>query len=122
MNREMSGSWSSLPRHQVFVRLPAAHDRVPVAVDQNLGGARSRVVVGRHDEAVGAGAPYRPEVFLVDAGQLAILGEKVARLTDRADYVDGLALAPLARLVDGNDLVIRAVERRPDQVVHRAVD
>src|SRR5205807_4377809 len=101
MNAGMSGSWVCLPRHQVYVRLPAAHDRVPVAVDEDFGGPRSRVVVGRHDEAVGAGAHDSEQVFRLDPGQLAILRQEVARLADRAHDVDGLAIARLARLVDG---------------------
>src|SRR2546429_6812506 len=40
----------------VFERLPAAHDGIAIAVHEDLDGPRPRVVVGRHHEAVGAGA------------------------------------------------------------------
>src|SRR6266849_6248237 len=104
MNPGMSGSWGCLPRHQVFVRLPAAHDRVPVTVSEDFDGPRSRVVVGSHGEAVRAGAHDGEQVFLLDAGQLAILRQEVARLADRAHDVDGLTVPRLSGLVDGKDL------------------
>src|SRR5215472_2189379 len=98
MNPGMSGSWGCLPRHQVLVGLPAAHDRVPVTVHEHFDGPRSRVVVGGHREAVRAGAHHGEQVLLLGAGQLAVLREEVARLADRAYDVDALALARAALL------------------------
>src|SRR5215467_10329773 len=98
MNPGMSGSWGYLPRHQVLVSLPAAHNRVAGAVHEHFGGPRSRVVVGGHHETVRAGAHHGEQVLLLDADQLAVLGQEIPRFADRAHDVDDLALTRPARL------------------------
>ena len=101
-------------------RLALAHDVILVAVDQHLGRLGMRIVVRRHGEAVGAGAHHREQIAALRPGDLAVLGEKVAALANRPDDIgdDDLRFAFDHR----PDRLIRAVKRRPDQIVHAAVD
>jgi len=90
-----------------------------VTVHQHLGGAAAGVVVGAHDEAVGAGRTHRQQVTFGQC-QLAILGEEVAGLADRPDDV---VVARIAFVRLHRDHVHpRLVQRRTDQVVHRCID
>src|SRR5262249_44763159 len=114
-------SYHRLPRHQVFVRLPAAHNRVAGPVHQRLGGPRPRVVVRRHREAVGPGTHQSEQVTFRYRWQRAVLGEEIAGFADRPHHVGGLHHRRRAGFVHRADLVVGVVERRPDEVVHGRV-
>src|SRR5205807_9144892 len=77
--------------NKVIHSLPAADQGEAVAIHQDLGRQRTRVVVRRHRESVGAGAHQRNEIALVHRGQLAILREEIAALAYGTDHIHGLA-------------------------------
>ena len=56
------------------------------------------------------------------SGMLAVEREEIAGLADRADHVGDDRGAAGAASRDRPDLVVRVVERRPDEVVHRRID
>ena len=97
-----------------------------------FGGQRPTVVVGRHSRAVGAGVANGHEVADGQRWQRAVPSDDVAALTDGADDVPGLGPGRLGLGVLGRgrpaggedgrpDPVVRLVQSRPDQDVHRGV-
>ena len=106
---------------QIFETVALADDVNVGAVDENLGRARTAVVVRRHDEAVSAGAHHGEQVALRGFSHLTLAREEIAALADWADDVRRHGLARLAA-IDGNDRVVGLVEHRTNQVVHCAVD
>ncbi len=61
--------------------------RAFAALDQHLGRTQAGVVVGALRHAVGAGIEQRNQVAGLDGRELAVAGEEVAGLADRADYI-----------------------------------
>src|SRR5580692_5252691 len=97
----------------------AANEAGPSPFDQHLGGARPGVVVGALRHAVGAGIEQSHQIAGFYGGEHAVAGEEVAGFAHRADDVQDArtARAPANR----HNLVVRLVERRANQVVHRSV-
>jgi hypothetical protein len=52
----------SLPRDEIFIRLPVYYHRIVLTIYQNLGGFGTGVVVGGHGKTIGPGAHHRDEV------------------------------------------------------------
>ena len=104
---------------QLGYGLAAAHFEGLVAIDQHFGAAATGVVVGAHDETIGARGANGQQVAFGQV-QGAVLGEEVAGLADRPDHVvvAQLAFAWLYRA----DVHPGLVQGRADQVVHRRVD
>src|ERR1039458_6221953 len=96
---------------------PPDHFRLR-AIHQHFGGAAARVVVRAQHRAVGAYVENGQQIALADQWKFSVTREKVARLADGADHVGDLGCARLAdrrpaRCLDqGNNLVIRTVQRR----------
>src|SRR5262245_56839524 len=90
-----------------------------LAIDDDLAGARTGVVVRAHHESVGARGEYREEITGRNV-EIAVAREEIAAL---ADGPDDLPAARDARCRhDGFDVVPRIVERRADEIVHCGVD
>ena len=82
--------------------------RQPSGVHHDLGGHRPPIVVRRHDGAVRASVADREQVADFDGGQLAVGGERVARL---ADGPDDVRLDAAVRRVAADRLDARATRR-----------
>src|SRR6185312_5762850 len=89
------------------------------ALDENLGGARARVVVGAQRHRIGARGGDREKVA-VGERERALVREEIGALADRADDLPRLR-CPVARMHRAH-VVPRVVERRAHEVVHRRVD
>lgn len=89
------------------------------AFDEDFGGAGAGVVVGGEAHAVGSSVEESYEVTGFDCSDSAVAGEEVAGFADGAYDVGGDGFS--AGLADGDDLVVRVVERGTDEVVHRGV-
>ena len=85
----------NLRRQQIGDRLAAADQAGVVAFYQHLGGAEAGVVVGALRHAVGARVEQSDQIAGLDGGELAIAGEEVAGLADRADDIDDSGAAGL---------------------------
>src|SRR5581483_6978330 len=81
----------------------------------------TRVVVRGKHESIGSGGPDGQQVSWLEARQFAVTRKEIAGFADRADYIDGHGLAT-GGLLHGDDLVMRFVERGPDEIVHRGMD
>src|SRR2546430_15796056 len=106
--------------NEIFDRLALPNERKTVALHENFGRQRPRIVIRRHGEPIGAGAHQGEEVALVHRRQLAILREKITALADRTNDIDGRARL-VARFPDRHNLMITLVERGPDEIVHAGV-
>src|SRR5580704_5659195 len=91
------------------------------AIDHDFGRARAAVVVRRHHESISTGTHHREQVALSRLGHLTLAREEIAALAYRPHDIRGHGFAGL-RAIYRDDLVIRLVEHRPNQIVHRAVD
>src|ERR1700753_679715 len=89
------------------------------ALDKDLGRTDAGVVVRAEAHAVRTGVEQSDEIACAKLFNLAVAREEVAALADRTHDVDDLLRSVLAD--NGNDLVMRAVERWPNEVVHRGV-
>src|SRR5947207_14335849 len=110
----------TLAADQILERLAFPYNVVARTVNQDSRGTRPRVVVRRHHVTVRTRAHDRQQVAGPDLLELAVLGEEVAALAHGPDDVGddrGAAARP-----HGLDRLVGAVERRSDEVVHRAVD
>ena len=67
--------------------LPFARDGGVLAAHQNLGGERTRIVIGRHHKPVSAGAQKRKVIAFADLRQWTVLAKKIARFANRPDNV-----------------------------------
>ena len=78
-----------------------------------------RIIVGRHGESVGASAHDCEQITPLGPRDFAILGEEITALADRPHDVGD----DLLRLViyHGLNRLVRAVERRADEIVHATV-
>ena len=106
-------------REKICDALARPDEMSAVAVDDDLAGARARIVVGAHHEAVGAGGAHGEEVALGER-ELAIAREEIAALAHGSDDL------PAARGSGARahrlDRMPGVVERGPEEVVHRRVD
>jgi len=106
--------------HQVAGGFAAADEAGGAAADQDLRGAAAGVVVRSQGHAVGAGVEQGDQVADGERRHLAVAREHVAALADRPDDIPCARLS-IARM-DRLDAVIRAIERRPNQLAHAGVE
>ena len=99
-----------------------AHHRVLVVLDQHFRHQRPGVVGAGLHRAVGARGHDRQEIAGLGLGQLAVEREIIAGFADRTDHVGGDDARALGGLADRQDVVMRLVQRRADQIVHRGID
>ena len=78
------------------------------------------IVIGGHSEPVSPDAHDRQEIAALWPVDLSVLGEEVAALANWADHVGNDSLGPA--LHHRLNRLVRAVKRRPDEVVHAAVN
>src|SRR4051812_7901415 len=105
---------------QFLERFAAPHQVRRGTLDQHLRGAGPGVVIRAHRHAIGAGREDGEQVALARR-EPPLLGEEVGALADRSDDVVNSGCAALRRAHRAN-LMPSAVERRPQEVVHRGVD
>src|SRR6266480_7880161 len=104
--------------NQILVGLAFRYHRVFVSLDQHLRGPWTRVVVGGHDEPVGARRLNRKKIARLRVVDLPVESEKVTALANRTDDVgDGSAPGR----VHSVDSVKGIVVRRTEKVGHTGV-
>lgn len=118
--RPGAGSGKHFGGQQVVERLSTADDASHPSVDQDLGRAWARVVVGGEAHAVGPGVEKKGKIAGRHGREIPAAGEEVSRFADWTDYVHRVP-GGRWRLDDGQDLVVGLVERRSDQIVHAGV-
>src|SRR5690606_35626015 len=79
---------SGFAGEEVVEGLARSYDVCRSSIDEDLGGKRAGIVVGSHDEAIGAGAHQGDRFAGLKVGQLAVLAEEVAAFADRTDDID----------------------------------
>src|SRR5215469_9151618 len=90
-------------------------------IDENLGRARTAVVVRCHHEAVRTRAHQCEQVAGLWFGEFPCKREKISTLAYRSDHVGHDRITEVAA-IDRANLVISLVQHWPDKIVHRAVD
>src|SRR5213596_614355 len=91
--------------------IPAAAPRSSGRLRRGPRAAGALVVRRAHHEAVRARAQHREQLARLDDGELAVQGEEVTRLADRAHDVDKLLLA--SAIPQRHDLVVGVVVAGP---------
>src|ERR1035437_2750957 len=105
---------------QVLVILALPDDAPGGAFHQHFRRAGARVVIRTQHEAIGSGGRDREEIAGHGIGHGAIAGQEIAGFADGSHDIHGDARQRV--LAQREDLVVRAIERRSDEIVHRGVD
>ena len=92
-----------LAANQVVVRFALPGEVSPRALDQQLAGARTGIVIRGGHKTVSASGENCNQVARLESWKLAALGKKVPRFTNRADDVGSNQLAA-QHLFNGDDL------------------
>src|SRR5471032_935384 len=95
------------------------HSPGTFAIDHDFGGARARIVVRAHHEAVRTRREDRDQIALFD-GEFPILAEPVAAFANRTD--DVVELRFRRALFDGFHAMKCLIHRRTREVIHAGVD
>src|SRR5688572_24066346 len=89
---------------EILHRLPGPNHVILVAIHQNLGRLRMRIVIGRHGKTVSTGAHHGQQITAAWTSDFAVHGEKVAALTNGADNIGNDLLG--SRLNDRTNLLV----------------
>src|SRR5271157_5674915 len=110
----------NLRPHLVLEALsPSYHSSFRI-IHQHFRRPAAGVVVRSEHRAVRAHVEYGEKIPLADQWKFSSARKKVARLTDGTDHIGNLGFPRLA--AHRNNLVIRTVQRRTHQIVHRRID
>src|SRR6476620_12081666 len=92
-----------------------------VAADENLSWQGPRVVVRRHDEAIGTSTHDRDEVAFREWRHGAVLRKKITAFTNGSNDIDRF-VPHILRLPRWDNFVITLIKGRTNQIVHSGVD
>ena len=95
-------------------------DAPGVAFHQHFRRAGARVVIRTQHETIGAGGTDRQEIAGHGVGHGAVARQEIAGFADRSHHIhdDGRQRV----LAQRHDFVMRAIERRADEIVHAGVN
>src|SRR5208282_1794571 len=109
---------------KVLLRLPPPYQLGARSIDQNFARTRSRVVVGSLTHSVGPSDPNREKIPRLNFAERPIAQQTIACFADRADNVHPLCCFLFVASFPRNPCngMDRAIERGPQQIVHRRID